>query len=69
MGIYITGTLLPDEVTAEQWTSAYSEVLTLVDAYEFLDVIEDVERFAKHGVVWHYGVQTCERELNNKTGV
>ena len=69
MGLHVTGRLLPNEATAQQWASAYAEVLTLVDAYDFLDIVSDRERFAKYGAVWHYGVKTRERECNNKTGL
>jgi len=69
MGLYVTGKLLLNETTAEKWASVYSEVLRLVDAYDFLDIIFDKERFANYGIVWKYGVKAREREINDETGI
>jgi hypothetical protein len=66
MGLHVTGTFLPHETTADKWASAYAEVLELVEAYDFLDIIFDRERFANYGVVWHYGVKTVERKWESE---
>ena len=61
MGIFIYGAFLPDEVRPEQWGSAYHEVLKLVEAYDFLDIITDRERFSRYRLTWVYGIKTQER--------
>jgi hypothetical protein len=69
MGLFITGELLPRDITQEQWTHTYDEALQLVQAYDFLDIIIDEERFADYGLRWEYGVITKERTERGKTGV
>jgi len=69
MGLYVTGRFLPHETTTEQWAKVYSEVLQLVNAYDFLDIIFDKERFAKFGLMWQYCVKTKERQIRDELGI
>ena len=54
MGLFITGELLPHEITPKQWEQAYVEALQLVNAYDFLDIIRDKDKYAKYGLIWSY---------------
>lgn len=47
----------------------YNEALTLVNAYDFLDIISDRERFGKYGKVWRYGVKSRERNVDGDYGI
>ena len=69
MGLYITGELLPHEVTHEQWERAYLEVLQLVSTYDFLDIIHDKDKYAEYGLVWSYAEKSKEREIDGDLGV
>ena len=69
MGIYVKAILLPFEVTDEQWANTYTEALKLIDAYDFLDKIEDRERFSKLNLAWHYCIKSREREIDGQIGV
>ena len=51
MGLYITGMFLPYEVTPRQWEQAYEECLQLVDAYDFLDIIVNREKYKEDGLL------------------
>ena len=69
MGLHITGTLLPRDITKKQWASAYEEALQLVDAYDFLDVIRNEKRFARYGLTWAYAEKSAERRIHGHLGV
>ena len=49
MGLFITGELLPHEITPKQWEQAYVEALQLVNAYDFLDIIRILRTCLYHG--------------------
>jgi len=53
MGIYVKAILLPFEITDKLWEDTYTEALKLIDAYDFLNKIEDRERFSKLNLAWH----------------
>ncbi|MCL2151741.1 MAG: hypothetical protein FWH57_02100 [Oscillospiraceae bacterium] len=69
MGIIIVAELLPQDVTPKQWEQAYEEALRLVDAYDFLDIIYDKEKYAKYNLTWAYAEKSKERDINGDTGV
>ena len=69
MGIEIFGTLLPWEVSDEQWAGAYNDALKLVEAFDFLDVIVDTTRYKKFKATWYYAVKSRERDLDDGIGV
>ena len=69
MGIYVTGSLLPYELTQQQWEQAYEESLQLVDAYDFLDIIHNKEKYANYGLDWVYVEKSKERNFDGQLGV
>jgi len=69
MGLFITGILLPYEITPRQWEQAYEEALQLVNAYDFLDIICNEEKFAKYNLTWSYAEKSVEREIDGHLGV
>ena len=69
MGLFIIGELLPHEITPKQWEHAYVEALQLVNAYDFLDIIRDKDKYAKYGLIWSYAEKSKEREINGHLGV
>ena len=69
MGLFITGSFLPLDITDEQWTSVYKEALKLVEAYDFLDMIADKERFKKYRLTWYYAEKTVERNVDGNVGI
>ena len=69
MGLFITGELLPYEITPKQWEQVYVEALQLVNAYDFLDIIRDRDKYAKYGLLWGYAEKSKEREIDGHLGV
>ena len=60
---------MPYEVTPSQWEQTYEEALQLVNAYDFLDIIRNRDRYAKYGLVWCYAEKSKEREIDGHLGV
>jgi hypothetical protein len=69
MGIHVTGNLLPQELTPKQWERAYEEALQLVNAYDFLDIIQNKDKYAKYDLIWSYAEKSKERDINGHLGV
>jgi hypothetical protein len=69
MGIYIIGKLLPQELTPKQWERVYEEALQLVNAYDFLDIVQNNDKYAKYGLIWSYAEKSKERDIDGHLGV
>ena len=69
MGLFIIGELLPQDITQKQWERAYEEVLQLVNAYDFLDIIRNKDKYTKYGLMWCYAEKSREREIGGHIGV
>ena len=69
MGLIIAGVLLPYEITPKQWEQVYEEALRLVNAYDFVDVIDNEEKYARYNLIWRYAEKSTEREIKGHLGV
>ena len=69
MGLFIIGELLPQEITQKQWEHAYEEALQLINAYDFLDIIHNEDKFAKYDLNWYYAEKSQERLIDGHLGV
>lgn len=65
MGVYIRLKLLPYEMNQKEWEQVYEESLLLLEAYPFLDLLEDEET---HRISWVYVDRAKERPLKQAGG-
>lgn len=69
MGIILKLEILPNRINNQDWKAVYNDCLKLVEAYPFMDRINDNETY---DITWSYVQKTKERkieECNNNNGV